>query len=115
MKRVTKVTGIVIGVGAAIAAVAWMLRDRLARPQPVAEPQPVPAFRVAPPPAPQRSDADDLALIHGIGPVFKARLATAGISRFDELASAEAGKLAEIAGVPESRASEWIDQARSLV
>ncbi|MBI5156717.1 MAG: helix-hairpin-helix domain-containing protein [Acidimicrobiia bacterium] len=115
MKRVTKVTGIVIGVGAAVAAVAWMLRDRIARPPRVAAPQPVPAFRVAPPAAPARSDADDLALIRGIGPVFKARLATAGISRFDELAAADAGRLAEVAGVPEGRAAEWIDQARSLV
>lgn len=115
MKRVTKVTGIVIGVGAAVAAVAWMLRDRIARPRKAEPPQPVPAFRVAPPSIPARTDADDLALIHGIGPVFKARLATAGISRFDELASAEAGRLAEVAGVPESRAAEWIDQARSLV
>ena len=115
MKRVTKVTGIVIGVGAAVAAVAWMVRDRIARPQ-AAPAAPTPAvFRVAPPPGPARTDADDLAAIHGIGPVFKARLAGAGISRFDELAGVTPDRLAEIAGVPESRAREWIDQARSLV
>ena len=115
MKRVTRVTGIVIGVGAAVAAVAWMLRDRIARQQPAPAAASAPAFRVAPPASPARSDADDLAAIHGIGPVFKARLAAAGISRFDELAAAKADRLAEIAGVPESRAREWIDQARSLV
>jgi hypothetical protein len=33
MKRVTKITGIVVGVGAGVAAVVWMLRDRIVKPQ----------------------------------------------------------------------------------
>ena len=114
MKRTTKVTGIVIGVGAAVAAIAWMLRDRMAKPQPEPE-APAARFRVSPPATAGRTDADDLAAIRGIGPVFKARLAGAGISRFDELAAASPDRLADIAGVPEPRAREWIDQARSLV
>jgi predicted flap endonuclease-1-like 5' DNA nuclease len=114
MKRVTKISGIVVGVGAGVAAVVWMLRDRIVKPQ-VAAPEPPPTFRVTPPPVAPRADADDLTAIRGIGPVFKARLAGAGISRFDELAALEPDRLAGLAGVPEGRAREWIDQARSLV
>ncbi|OFW63283.1 MAG: hypothetical protein A2135_04630 [Actinobacteria bacterium RBG_16_67_15] len=114
MKRVTKISGIVVGVGAGLAAVVWMLRDRIVKPQ-AAAPQPPPAFRVTPPPVAARADADDLTAIRGIGPVFKARLATAGISRFDELAALDPERLAGLAGVPESRAREWIDQAHSRV
>lgn len=115
MKRFTKVAGMVVGAGAAVAAVVWMVRDRMVRPRPDAEaPQP-PVFRVSPPEAPSRGDADDLAAIRGIGPVFKARLATAGIFRFEELADQSPDRLAEVAGVPQARAREWIDQARSLV
>ena len=113
MRRVTRVTGVVIGVGAAIGAVAWMLRDRIAKPQPAPAP-PAARFRVSPPPTAERTDGDDLAAIRGIGPVFKARLAAAGISRFDELAAASPDRLADIAGVPEPRAREWVDQARTL-
>ena len=114
MKRVTKITGIVVGVGAAMAAVAWMLKDRLTRPTPLPEEAP-PTFRVPPPPAAARPDADDLASIRGIGPVFKARLAAAGISRFDELGRSDPDRIAEIVGVPAERAAEWIEQARTLV
>ena len=114
MKRVTKITGIVAGVGAGVVAVVWMLRDRIVKPQ-VAAPEPPPTFRVTPPPVAPRADADDLTAIRGIGPVFKARLATAGISRFDELAALEPDRVADLAGVSEGRAREWIDQARSLV
>ena len=114
MKRITKVSGIVIGLGAAVAAVAWMLRDRIAKQQPVAA-TPAAPFRVSPPVVTLRGDADDLSAVRGIGPVFKARLAAAGISRFDELAAAAPDRLAKIAGVPLARAEEWVDQARSLV
>lgn len=114
MKRVTKISGIVVGVGAGLAAVVWMLRDRILKPQ-TAAPQPPPTFRVTPPAVASRADADDLSAIRGIGPVFKARLAAAGVSRFDELVALDAERLAGLAGVPESRAREWIDQARSLV
>lgn len=114
MKRAAKVSGIVIGVGAAVAAVAWMLRDRIAKQQP-ATATPAAPFRVSPPLVAPRGDADDLSAIRGIGPVFKARLAAAGISRFDELTATAPERLAEIAGVPLARADEWVEQARSLV
>lgn len=116
MRRTTKVGGVLVGIGAGIAAVLWMLRDRLVKPAVVpVTPSEAPAFRVAPPRAPARADADDLTEIKGIGPVFSGRLAAAGISRFDELAALSAGRLAEVAGVPEARAVEWIDQARSRI
>lgn len=94
-------------------AALWMLRDRIFRPEtsPVT-PAEAPAFRVAPPPTATRADADDLSEIKGIGPVFKGRLAAAGISRFDELAAADANAVAEAAGVTEARASDWIALAR---
>lgn len=114
MRRVTKITGIVVGIGAGVAAAVWMLRDRIVKPQPAA-PQPPPTFRVTPPQAVVRADADDLTAIRGIGPVFKARLAAAGVSRYDELATLDPNRLADLAGVAESRAREWIDQARSLI
>lgn len=114
MKRLTKITGIALGVGAGVAAIAWMLKDRLVRPTPLPDEAP-PTFRVSPPPTAVRPDADDLALIRGIGPVFKARLAAAGVSRFDELGRLDPERIAEIAGVPVGRAAEWVEQARSLV
>lgn len=114
MKRVTKITGAVVAVGAGIAAVAWMVRDRLARPRTAPEPVAPAPFRVAPPVA-TPDTADDLSVIRGIGPVFSARLATAGIARFDALAAAAPSTVAAAAGVPEGRAREWIDQARLLV
>lgn len=112
MRRTTKVGGLIVGIGAGIAAVVWMVRDRLVKPVVVpVTPAEAPAFRVAPPRAPARADADDLTDIKGIGPVFQGRLAAAGISRFDELAAMTAAELADVAGVPEGRAAEWIDQA----
>lgn len=114
MKRSAKAASIVIGVGAGLAAVAWMLKDRLIRPVPAPAAE-SPAFRVAPPPAEPRRDADDLTEIRGIGPVFKARLAAAGVSRFDELGRLDPDRVAEIAGVTAGRAAEWVEQARKLV
>ena len=68
----------------------------------------------APPlePAPESpSDAEDLAEIWGIGPVFRGRLAAAGITSFASLAAASPEAVAAATGVPEERAAGWIAEA----
>jgi len=66
-------------------------------------PTPVPAARLA--------AADDLAEVWGIGPVFRGRLAAAGISTFAALAASDPALVAAATGVPEERAADWIAQA----
>ncbi|OFW66464.1 MAG: hypothetical protein A2Z12_05405 [Actinobacteria bacterium RBG_16_68_21] len=116
MRRTSKIAGVLIGIGAGVVAVVWMLRDRLMGPEilPSAPPRP-PVFRVVPTSDPHSSVAgDDLTLIRGIGPAYRARLAAAGINRFVDLVATPAARVAEAAGVPEARAIEWIDLARRL-
>jgi predicted flap endonuclease-1-like 5' DNA nuclease len=116
MRRSTKIVGILVGIGAGVAAVVWLLRDRLMGPEAMpAAPLHTPAFRVVPASGPRpTAEDDDLTRVKGIGPAFRARLASAGITRFADLAAASPGKVAEAAGVTEDRATEWIDQARQL-
>jgi predicted flap endonuclease-1-like 5' DNA nuclease len=117
MNRLTKVGGAVVGVGAGVAAVLWLMRDRLSGP-PV-EPVTVddaPAFRVPPSPK-NRSKApsvDDLSEVTGIGPVYRARLEEAGIGSFAALAAADPESVAEAAEVAVDRAQDWIEQAAGL-
>lgn len=106
MKKVAKFLGVVGGV----AAVLWAMRDRLVSIAAPKEPEP-PRFRVAEPAPP----ADDLTELSGIGPVFATRLAQAGIATFAALAAATPGRVAEVTGVPETRASDWIEQAAARV
>ena len=116
MRRSTKLVSILAGIGAGVAAVVWLVRDRLLGPEvmPGSPPQP-PAFRVVPNSArPPEAGDDDLTEVKGIGPAYRARLAEAGITRFAELANAAPATVAGVAGVPEDRASEWIAQARDL-
>jgi predicted flap endonuclease-1-like 5' DNA nuclease len=115
MRRATKITSVLIGIGAGVAAVVWMLRDRLMGPEamPAAPPKP-PAFRVVPAVASSVADGDDLTLIKGIGPAFRARLAAAGIVRFADLAAASPAAIVEATGTTEDRAAAWIDQAHGL-
>ena len=118
MKRVARIIGFLGGV----AAVVWAMRDRFVSIAAPREPE-TPSFRVVTTPAPpteptaptQTPEAEDLTEINGIGPVFARRLMEAGISTFDALADAEPERVAEIVGAPESRASDWIDQAQSRV
>ena len=116
MNRLTKVGGAVAGVGAGIAAVLWLMRDKLSGPavEPVSADD-APAFRV--PPTQKSSSApaaDDLSEITGIGPVYKARLVEAGIGSFAALAAADPASVAEAAQVPVDRAKDWIEQAAGL-
>ena len=82
------------------AAIAWLLRDRLVPAPEEAATEP-PRYRVTPPPAPPAEPApaaaadDDLEAIKGVGPVYAARLADAGITSFAVLAAADAADLAQ--------------------
>ena len=116
MNRLTKVGGAVVGVGAGIAAVLWLMRDKLSGP-PVAPvtADDAPAFRVPPPRTAATAPAtDDLSEVTGIGPVYKARLEEAGIGSFALLAAADAEAVATAAGVTADRARDWIEQAAGL-
>lgn len=50
--------------------------------------------------------------ITGIGPTYASRLEAAGIETVADLAAADVGTVAEAADTAESRASDWIEQAR---
>ena len=103
---------------AGAAVLVARIRERLAAPVPLgsagaeaadpAEAEPTPA--PAPTPAPL-APADDLAELWGIGPVFRGRLATAGITTFAALAASDPAVVAAAAGVPEERAAGWIAEA----
>jgi large subunit ribosomal protein L21 len=106
---------------AGVAAVAARVRERLAAPVPLGsagaeatavapaldEPPPAPA----PAPATPLAPADDLAEVWGIGPVFRGRLAAAGITTFAALAASDPAGVAAAAGVPEERAAGWVAEA----
>ena len=61
--------------------------------------------------APTPAEADDLAEVSGIGPVYRARLADAGITTFARLAAADPDAVVAATGVPPARAADWIAQA----
>lgn len=114
MKKAARFLGLLGGV----AAVAWAMRDRFVSIASPREPEP-PTFRVVTPPStpptPRSPDPDDLTEVNGIGPVFARRLMEAGISTFAELAKAPPERVAEVAGVPEGRVTDWIEQAGQRV
>jgi len=116
MRRITKLGGYLVGIGAGAVALGWLIKDRLLGPetQPVT-PEDAPAFRVAPgPPSVPGPADDDLSDIKGVGPVYRARLEQAGFGSFEAIASAAASQLAAAAGVPEERAEDWRRQAATL-
>ena len=77
----------------------------------------VPGYPIATPPPPPEvpPQPEDLSQIKGIGPVYQAKLADAGIVRFDELADSDAMTVAARIEAPVSRVQRWIDEARRLV
>lgn len=106
LKQVLRVGGVVIGLGAAV----WALRDKLL-PAPGIPDEPPPRFRTNVP-SPVVAD-DDLTKVKGIGPVYAERLVEAGITSFAELAKADVAAVAGTAGVSESTAGSWLEQAAS--
>lgn len=103
---------------AGLAVLAYVLRDRLIQLTAPREPE-LPHFRPMPAVPPASHDTgttaaapDDLTEIKGIGPVYSSRLADAGITTFGQLAAGEAGAIADLLDVSESRVADWIGQAQ---
>ncbi|MEF8887912.1 MAG: helix-hairpin-helix domain-containing protein [Haloarculaceae archaeon] len=62
---------------------------------------------------PGESDSDEpVDSINGIGPTYAERLEAAGIETVGDLAAADPGTVAEAAEAAESRATDWVEQAR---
>lgn len=115
MKRAIRTAGILAGLG----AVVWLMRDRLLR-VPDGGDTPSAGFRVSPtngegvPISDDTGIKDDLTEIVGVGPVYSRRLAQQGISRFAELAEADAADLAERLDLSTGQVAKWISQASDL-
>ena len=115
MKRFMQLGSIAATAAGVIVAVAWLVKDRLTGPEPVpVGHETAPPSRVASPPvtAPPSDEPDDLSEVSGIGPVYKARLAEAGITTYAALAGADATEVADEIEAPVSRIQSWIDAAR---
>ena len=116
MRRSTRIGGLVVGIGAGIAGAVWLVRDRLTRNgRNSGEAAAAPRFRVAPASAPRPEPGDDdLSQVKGIGPVYRARLAAAGLTPFVGLAAADPEQVAAAAQVGIDQANGWIEQAVAL-
>ncbi len=104
---------------ALVGGLVWWFRERFVPPPQPPEEHP-PSFRSAPHPPeeshidPVTEGIDDLALIKGIGPVYRDRLADADVTTFAQLAAADAGQLADAVDVAVTLVEDWQDQARTL-
>ncbi len=95
---------------AGVALVLWLIRDRLVSVGHRIDDGPV-SFRVSP--AEHVIPPVALTTIEGIGPVYAERLAAAGIENAAALVEAGPDAVASAAGVSASRASAWIESART--
>jgi predicted flap endonuclease-1-like 5' DNA nuclease len=115
MKRLARF----IAIAAAAAGITWWIRER-AVPMPQTPEEHPPHFRTAPrpPSGPQPDvktpDGDDLAVIKGIGPVYRERLAAAGVTTFAQLVAADAATLATTVEVSVTLMEDWQRQAHTL-
>lgn len=97
---------------AAVGVVAWLRRGRILGDAP-GEPR-FPATRAPAAPARSTASPDDLTEVKGIGPAYRDRLAAAGVTSFTDLVEAGPAAVAEAAGVGETVAAGWIEQALAL-
>lgn len=108
MKCTARACGIFVVAIAATAGLLLLLKSRSGPPRiPLDQPSP---FRAAEPAA----GPDDLSDVKGIGPVYAAKLADAGMATFAQLASSDPQIVARHAGVSERAAADWITQASEL-
>ncbi|MEA3510012.1 MAG: helix-hairpin-helix domain-containing protein [Actinomycetota bacterium] len=106
LKQFLRIGGVIVGLGAAV----WALRDKLL-PAPEIPDGPPPRFRTGDTSTPS---VDDLTTVKGIGPIYAERLIEAGITSFADLASADVTAVSDAAGISESTAESWMEQATSL-
>jgi predicted flap endonuclease-1-like 5' DNA nuclease len=92
VKNLLRVAGVLAGLGAA----AWALRDQML-PPPEIHDEPPPMFRT-----------------EGVGPVYRERLAEAGIHSFSDLGDRMASEIAEIAGTSSAVAQGWVKSAQAM-
>jgi len=127
MNRFVRTGTIAAAIVGAIVAAALIVKEQLTGPAPApsgekpAAPSPPAAAAprkapAAPKPrkpvaAPTATD-DNLSEINGIGPVYKTKLAEAGITTFTQLGKADASEIAGAIEAPVSRVQAWIDAAR---
>ncbi len=114
MKRMCRIGGIAAVAAVVVACLLWLVKDRISGPPriPLDEPSPFRPPEVAG--EPTTSESDDLSDVKGIGPVYRSRLADAGIVRFAHLAAADPETVAREAGVSARVAEGWIAQASRL-
>ena len=105
-----------VDIGAAAHPVETALVEPVAAPEPVAETPAVeaPVAEVAAAPT-----ADDISLIDGVGPTYKAKLESAGITSFKQIADLDEKAIAELDEKLELKgkivAGEWVEQAKELL
>lgn len=106
LKKLFRLSALVI----AAAAILWFTREYLL-PKPRVADEEHPHFRSTPPAPPV--EHEDLTAIKGIGPVYAARLADAGIRSFRSLAEVDAATIATAVGTTEQAVDSWITQAKA--
>lgn len=110
MKTFLRITGVLIGLGAA----AWAMRHKLLPPPAIPE-GPPPQFRTpAKPSTPKAAEPDDLTAVKGIGPARAERLNAAGYETIAALITAGPDAVGDAAGVSTETAAKWLMSAAAL-